>query len=136
MLRRRAAQSALYTGEFWDKFEKGIYVDVVTGEPLFSSTDKYESGCGWPAFTKPIEEPAVVELEDLSHGRRRTESEAVPEILTLVICSPAIRSPPKWRALLHQQRVPPLCALRKDECRGLRISSVSVRGMSSHNTMI
>ena len=42
-----------FTGEFWDKFEKGIYVDVVTGEPLFSSTDKYESGCGWPAFTKP-----------------------------------------------------------------------------------
>ena len=62
-----------FTGEFWDKFEKGIYVDVVTGEPLFSSTDKYESGCGWPAFTKPIEEPAVVELEDLSHGMRRTE---------------------------------------------------------------
>ncbi len=43
-----------FTGEFWDKFEKGIYVDVVTGEPLFSSTDKYESGCGWPAFTKPL----------------------------------------------------------------------------------
>ena len=42
-------------------------MDVVTGEPLFSSTDKYESGCGWPAFTKPIEEPAVVELEYLSH---------------------------------------------------------------------
>lgn len=62
-----------FTGEFWDKFEKGIYVDVVTGEPLFSSTDKFESGCGWPAFTKPIEEPAVVELEDLSHGMRRTE---------------------------------------------------------------
>ena len=57
-----------FTGEFWDKFEKGIYVDVVTGEPLFSSTDKYESGCGWPAFTKPIEGPAVVEKEDLSHG--------------------------------------------------------------------
>ena len=62
-----------FTGEFWDKFEKGIYVDVVTGEPLFSSTDKYESGCGWPAFTKPIEGPAVVEREDLSHGMRRTE---------------------------------------------------------------
>ena len=62
-----------FTGEFWDKFEKGIYVDVVTGEPLFSSTDKYESGCGWPAFTKPIEGPAVVEKEDLSHGMRRTE---------------------------------------------------------------
>ncbi len=62
-----------FSNEFWDQFEKGIYVDIVTGEPLFSSTDKYESGCGWPAFTKPIEEPAVVELEDLSHGMRRTE---------------------------------------------------------------
>ena len=62
-----------FTGEFWNQFEKGIYVDVVTGEPLFSSTDKFESGCGWPAFTKPIEEPAVVELEDNSHGMRRTE---------------------------------------------------------------
>ena len=49
-------------------------MDVVTGEPLFSSTDKYESGCGWPAFTKPIEGPAVVEKEDLSHGMRRTEA--------------------------------------------------------------
>ena len=48
-------------------------MDVVTGEPLFSSTDKYESGCGWPAFTKPIEGPAVVKKEDLSHGMRRTE---------------------------------------------------------------
>ena len=62
-----------FSGEYDDFYEKGIYVDVVTGEPLFSSTDKYESGCGWPAFTKPIEEPAVVELEDLSHGMRRTE---------------------------------------------------------------
>ena len=48
-------------------------MDIVTGEPLFSSTDKFESGCGWPAFTKPIESPAVVEREDLSHGMRRTE---------------------------------------------------------------
>ena len=62
-----------FTGEFWNRFEKGIYVDIVTGEPLFSSTDKFESGCGWPAFTKPIEEPAVVEIEDNSHGMRRTE---------------------------------------------------------------
>ena len=62
-----------FSNAFWDQFEKGIYVDVVTGEPLFSSTDKFESGCGWPAFTKPIEAPAVVELEDLSYGMRRTE---------------------------------------------------------------
>ena len=62
-----------FTGEFWDKFEKGIYVDVVTGEPLFSSADKFKSSCGWPAFAKPIEAPAVVEIEDNSYGMRRTE---------------------------------------------------------------
>ena len=48
-------------------------MDIVTGEPLFSSTDKFESSCGWPTFTKPIEEPAVVELEDNSSRMRRTE---------------------------------------------------------------
>ena len=48
-------------------------MDVVTGEPLFSSADKFESSCGWPAFSKPIEEPAVVELPDDSHGMHRTE---------------------------------------------------------------
>ena len=62
-----------FSNEFWDQFEKGIYVDIVTGEPLFSSTDKFESGCGWPAFSKPIESPAVVELPDDSHGMHRTE---------------------------------------------------------------
>ena len=62
-----------FENEFWNQFEKGIYVDVVTGEPLFSSTDKYESSCGWPAFTKPIEEPSIVELEDLSYGMYRIE---------------------------------------------------------------
>ena len=62
-----------FNNEFWNKFEKGIYVDVVTGEPLFSSTDKFESGCGWPAFSKPIEAPAVVERQDNSYGMNRTE---------------------------------------------------------------
>ena len=62
-----------FRNEFWNQFEKGIYVDVVTGEPLFSSADKFESSCGWPAFSRPIEEPAVVELPDDSHGMRRTE---------------------------------------------------------------
>lgn len=62
-----------FANEFWDQFERGIYVDVVTGEPLFSSTDKFESGCGWPAFSKPIEPPAMVELPDESHGMHRTE---------------------------------------------------------------
>ena len=62
-----------FRNEFWKQFEKGIYVDIVTGEPLFSSTDKFESSCGWPAFSKPIEEPSVVELVDTTHGMVRTE---------------------------------------------------------------
>lgn len=62
-----------FRNEFWDKFAKGIYVDIVTGEPLFSSTDKYQSSCGWPAFTKPIEAPLLVERKDTTHGMVRTE---------------------------------------------------------------
>jgi len=61
------------TGEYLDEKRPGIYVDVVTGEPLFASSDKYESGCGWPSFTKPIEPAHVVEKMDLSHGMVRTE---------------------------------------------------------------
>ena len=62
-----------FDNEYWNTFDKGIYVDVVTGEPLFSSLDKYESSCGWPAFSAPIEEPSVVEKVDESHGMLRTE---------------------------------------------------------------
>ena len=62
-----------FTSPYWNDFSKGIYVDIVTGEPLFSSADKYESGCGWPAFTRPIEEPVIVENEDRSLGMIRTE---------------------------------------------------------------
>ena len=61
------------TGEYLDNHEPGIYVDVVSGEPLFASADKYESGCGWPSFTKPIEPANVKELDDASHGMIRTE---------------------------------------------------------------
>jgi peptide-methionine (R)-S-oxide reductase len=62
-----------FTGEFWDHKEPGIYVDIVSGEPLFASSDKFESGCGWPSFTKPIEPTHVNELRDNSHGMIRTE---------------------------------------------------------------
>ena len=62
-----------FENEYWDNFKKGIYVDAATGEPLFSSSDKFESGCGWPAFSKPIEKPVLVEKTDLSHGMLRTE---------------------------------------------------------------
>ena len=61
------------TGEHLNNKEPGIYVDIVSGEPLFASSDKYESGCGWPSFTKPIEPAHVNELHDKSHGMIRTE---------------------------------------------------------------
>ena len=61
------------TGEYLNNKEPGIYVDVVSGEPLFASSDKFESGCGWPSFTKPIEPAHINELRDLSHGMIRTE---------------------------------------------------------------
>ncbi|NNH74964.1 peptide-methionine (R)-S-oxide reductase MsrB [Nocardia uniformis] len=62
-----------FTGEYWDNHEPGIYVDVVSGEPLFASVDKFDSGSGWPSFTKPIDADNVAEKRDLSHLMIRTE---------------------------------------------------------------
>jgi len=62
-----------FRNEFWDHKEEGIYVDVTTGEPLFSSKDKFDSGCGWPSFTKPIDPFTVGKKADFSHGMIRTE---------------------------------------------------------------
>jgi peptide-methionine (R)-S-oxide reductase len=62
-----------FTGEYWDNHEPGIYVDVVSGEPLFASVDKFDSGSGWPSFTRPIESDNVVEKRDFSHLMIRTE---------------------------------------------------------------
>ena len=61
------------TGEYLDNHEPGIYVDIVSGEPLFASSDKFESGCGWPSFTKPIAPESDNELRDTAHGMVRTE---------------------------------------------------------------
>jgi len=61
------------TGQYLHNKQAGIYVDVVSGEPLFASSDKYESGCGWPSFTKPIEPAHVRELQDATHGMVRVE---------------------------------------------------------------
>ncbi|HVO04987.1 MAG TPA: peptide-methionine (R)-S-oxide reductase MsrB, partial [Candidatus Cybelea sp.] len=61
------------TGPLLHNREPGIYVDIVSGEPLFASSDKFESGCGWPSFTKPIEPANVKELTDRTHGMVRTE---------------------------------------------------------------
>jgi peptide-methionine (R)-S-oxide reductase len=68
-----AATEPPFQNEFWDHHEAGIYVDIVSGEPLFASSDKFESGCGWPSFTKPIEPANVNELKDGTHGMIRTE---------------------------------------------------------------
>src|SRR3954452_9975201 len=61
------------TGEYLDNTEPGIYVDIVSGEPLFASSDKFDSGCGWPSFSRPIEPANVNELRDTTHGMTRTE---------------------------------------------------------------
>ena len=62
-----------FTGEYWDNHEPGIYVDVVSGEPLFASVDKFDSGTGWPSFTRPIDADNVIEKRDFSHLMIRTE---------------------------------------------------------------
>lgn len=62
-----------FQNAYWDNKEPGLYVDVVSGEPLFTSMEKFDSGCGWPSFTKPIEGENVVENRDTSHGMVRIE---------------------------------------------------------------
>jgi peptide-methionine (R)-S-oxide reductase len=70
---QEGATEPAFNNEFWDKEDAGIYVDIVSGEPLFASTKKFESGCGWPSFTVPLEPSNVVEKIDASHGMIRTE---------------------------------------------------------------
>jgi peptide-methionine (R)-S-oxide reductase len=62
-----------FKNTYWDNKQPGLYVDVVSGEPLFTSMDKFDSGCGWPSFTKPLERENVLEKSDTSHGMIRTE---------------------------------------------------------------
>lgn len=62
-----------FENAYWDHDEPGLYVDIVSGEPLFSSLDKFHSNCGWPSFTKPVEPENVDERSDSSHGMKRTE---------------------------------------------------------------
>lgn len=64
---------APFSGKYDDFYQKGIYVDIVSGEPLFASKDKYDAGCGWPSFTKPIQRRNIREKADFSHGMHRVE---------------------------------------------------------------
>jgi methionine-R-sulfoxide reductase len=70
---QEAATEPAFHNEFWDNHKPGIYVDIVSGKPLFSSLDKFDSGCGWPSFTKPLAATDVVEHTDNSYGMERTE---------------------------------------------------------------
>jgi peptide-methionine (R)-S-oxide reductase len=70
---QESATEPAFDNEFWDKKEAGIYVDIVSGEPLFASTKKFDSGCGWPSFTVPLEAANVVEKTDRTYGMARTE---------------------------------------------------------------
>ena len=74
---QESATEPAFDNEFWDKKEAGIYVDIVSGEPLFASLQKFDSGCGWPSFTIPLEPENVVEHSDMSHGMIRTEVRSV-----------------------------------------------------------
>ena len=74
---QQSATERPFQNEFFDHDEPGIYVDIVSGEPLFSSLDKFDSHCGWPSFTKPLEAGNVEELSDTTHGMRRTEVRSV-----------------------------------------------------------
>ena len=67
------ATEPAFENEYWDHFEKGIYVDIITGKPLFTSEDKFDSHCGWPSFSKPIQEEVILEHSDYSYGMIRTE---------------------------------------------------------------
>ena len=70
---QQSATEPAFRNEYWDNHEPGIYVDIVSGKPLFSSLDKFDSGCGWPSFTKPVNNADVVEHVDNSYGMSRTE---------------------------------------------------------------
>ncbi len=70
---RECGTETPFQNAYWDNHRAGIYVDIITGEPLFSSLDKFDSGTGWPSFTKPIAKERVVEKRDSSHGMERTE---------------------------------------------------------------
>jgi peptide methionine sulfoxide reductase msrA/msrB len=70
---QNSATEPPFRNEFWNHHGEGLYVDIVSGEPLFSSLDKFDSGCGWPSFTKPVSEAKVTEVVDLTHGMVRTE---------------------------------------------------------------
>lgn len=70
---QNSATEPPFRNEYWDHHGEGLYVDIISGKPLFSSLDKFDSNCGWPSFTKPLQEEEVTEKRDISHGMVRVE---------------------------------------------------------------
>ena len=109
-----------FTGEYLDNHEPGIYVDVVSGEPLFASVDKFDSGTGWPSFTKPLDGDNIVEKSDHRHFMVRTEVRSRhgdSHLGHVFTDGPRVRGRP---ALLHQFRGAALHPPRQPRGRGLR----------------
>ena len=90
------------SGEYLDNDEPGIYVDIVSGEPLFASSDKFESGCGWPSFTKPLEPANVNELRDTTHGYDSNRGAINTRGQSSRARVSRRSKGPRWTALLHQ----------------------------------
>ena len=116
-----------FDNEFWNQFEKGIYVDVVTGEPLFSSTDKFESGCGWPAFSKPIEAPLLWSFLTTAMECSARRYAAVQGIPIWGMCSAATRNPPTVCGTASTVRPCDLFPMRKWSPKATDIFSISLR---------
>ncbi|WP_315118644.1 peptide-methionine (R)-S-oxide reductase MsrB [uncultured Clostridium sp.] len=70
---QESATERAFENEYWNNKKEGLYVDICSGEPLFSSNDKFDSGCGWPSFAKPVDESTITKKEDLSYNMRRIE---------------------------------------------------------------
>ncbi len=109
-----------FTGEYNDNKEPGMLVDIVSGGPLFASTDKFDSGTGWPSFTKPIVSANVNEVRDSAHGMVRTEVRSVHADSHLGHVFPDWSFRPRRSAVLHQLSVPSLHPARRDGVRGIR----------------
>ena len=129
---QEGATEPAFDNEFWDKKEAGVYVDIVSGEPLFASTKKFDSGCGWPSFTVPLEPANVLEQTDQSLGMIRTEVRSRhgdSHLGHVFDDGPARRGRP---ALLHQLGRPALRALRGPRGRGLWPVQDAVRRTRGH----
>ncbi|EHL95853.1 methionine-R-sulfoxide reductase [Lentilactobacillus parafarraginis F0439] len=113
---QHAATEAPFSGQYDDFYQDGIYVDVVSGEPLFSSADKYDAGCGWPSFTKPIDSSQVTKNLDLSHGMIREEVLSNHAPVSFRPCLSRRSQRRGWSTLLHQLSCVKIYSCRSTSC--------------------